>query len=904
MTQAANQQTPTSSSKKKYITIWIVILVVVVVIVAGIGIALTYHHATKSPPLSVSPDTTGIAAQAGTNITFYSGVPNGTTFTRMVWNFGNGITKTITSGNGEVSYAYPVPGSYLVSLTAYNKTSQVSSNSSLLAITITPSLSSNPASIFGPISMTASSTGNQTIGVGGYVNLTYGGLLAASPVTVGSSVPGAVNYTVQSFVWNVDNGNQTFNDNNTGMPETVNLTFPAPGIHTVELEAVTSSGVTEVNGSYMITVAVGNYSISKIVPSIKVNRQQIVNAEFDTGGPVTLDPALAYDLQSYEVLYELYQPLIYYNGTSTSVFNPVIATEVPTVANGEISPNYLNYTFYINTTLQFSNGDHVTPWDVYVSFARSLLFSNDPGAPGWIFAHALIPGASIYGPFNNSFYWIHHAITWSNSTESVTFHLLPSSPTWLPNTSASYGGQDYGVLNQSYKVQNYGASSYFLQLISGPTAAFILDYNWLVQHDAAPSNNSISYAKYANTLSGPGVYGSRNLYLQSNTMGTGPYVISLYEAAQQIILHVNPNYHATSGMPSKSALIPSVIISYLTNQVTAQDEMKSGYAQFATDAFPVESTPLALQLIHEKILSSQTVSEMLTGFYAFNLDINVTGAKGFDSGFNLPAGFFANLSVRKAFGYAFNYSYYINQLNANSGVTFADQISGVIPPGVQYYPSNISTEAPLVYNLTMAKYYWSQTSYAQSNTVYSLPVFAVTFETPQVAMYTEWGKAMNEITNGKITFFPVQISYTQMSAYLTTPGNNPMPIDYLEWGLDYPNPTDFTAPLLQSYGIYSYPDGIFPTSVFNPSSYPSQWANISKMWGYLNDSQVATNPTNITLDYFIAEKIAINLFFYVGTTQPVGPFYYSAFLSANSVLPTGNPVIGGLFVLYYPLHYS
>ncbi|HOJ93637.1 MAG TPA: ABC transporter substrate-binding protein, partial [Fervidobacterium nodosum] len=59
-----------------------------------------------------------------------------------------------------------------------------------------------------------------------------------------------------------------------------------------------------------------------------------VYVEATIGEPDTLDPHLAYDTASGEVLYNVYENLIAYKGRSVSEFEPRLATEVPTVKNG------------------------------------------------------------------------------------------------------------------------------------------------------------------------------------------------------------------------------------------------------------------------------------------------------------------------------------------------------------------------------------------------------------------------------------------------------------------------------------------------------------------------------------------------------------------------------------------
>lgn len=882
-------------------------MVVVVVIIAGVVVVLMRQPSStskKTPALSVAPTTTGISAQAGTNITFYPGLPSNAVFTKVVWNFGNGHTATVTSGTGQVSYAYPYPGSYLVSVTAYNSTGSVSSNSSLLAILISDSLAPTLGAVYGPIEVTSTSqSGNQTISAGGWVNLTYQGSSVSPPITVGSQVPSDIAYRVSSFTWTFGGAIKNISDNNTGIPENINVTFSTAGIYPVSLVTTSASGGTSATGIYVVTVAVGNYHVSSVVPKVTINQNMVVNAEVQPGGFETIDPAIDYEIYGYEVMYEIYQPLVSYNGESTSSFLPVIATNVPTVANGEITANHLNYTFYINTSLSFSNGDHVNPYDVYVSILRTLLYTNNPSDPGWLLAHALLPGPSIYGPFNNSFYWIHHAITWNNQTNSVTFHLLPDSPTWLSNTSAVYAGTSYGTLNQSYQVQNYGGSINFLQLLAGPPCAYVLDYNWLKQMNAVPANTSASYNFYSNETTSPGYIANWNQNLHYDAMGTGPYEISLMEAGSEVVLKVNPYYNATQGMPAPSSLIKEIMIEYLSNVGTAQEQIQSGYAQFGTNAFPPSSAPTAVSLVQSNVISSATVTQVAVQGLGFNLDININGTKTYDSSTNIPAGFFDNLNVRKAFAYAFNYTYQIDVANSNAGIHFAESLVGMLPAGMENSPTNLVN--PYLYNMSMAMHYWNLTPYAHNSTTLYFPIMNFEATPNWDEMISVWIEALSTMSGGMIKATLQDLPGNTMVAYFSVPvGQNPMPIFVAPWYEDYPDPTDFAAPYLQEGGFFAVPLSLAPSSVYNPTTHPNQWSNITNMWNILNSAAAETNYTQRTSMYYQADKIAVDQAFYIGEFQPVLPLFYSTALKSSSITDTLNPNVGGSFVIYYQLQYS
>jgi ABC-type transport system substrate-binding protein len=87
----------------------------------------------------------------------------------------------------------------------------------------------------------------------------------------------------------------------------------------------------------------------------------------------TLDPALSYDTASGEIVQNVYETLVFYDGESTDKFIPQLATEVPTLENGGISADGTTYTFKIRPDVKFHNGDVLTPTDVAYSFQRGLL---------------------------------------------------------------------------------------------------------------------------------------------------------------------------------------------------------------------------------------------------------------------------------------------------------------------------------------------------------------------------------------------------------------------------------------------------------------------------------------------------------------------------------------------------
>jgi peptide/nickel transport system substrate-binding protein len=98
------------------------------------------------------------------------------------------------------------------------------------------------------------------------------------------------------------------------------------------------------------------------------------------GDPESLDPAFAYDTASYEVyLWHIYETLVFFDGSSTGAFTPMLATEVPSLANGGISRDGRTYRFTIRDGVKFHDGTPLTAEDVRYSLLRFMFMDRDGG---------------------------------------------------------------------------------------------------------------------------------------------------------------------------------------------------------------------------------------------------------------------------------------------------------------------------------------------------------------------------------------------------------------------------------------------------------------------------------------------------------------------------------------------
>lgn len=93
----------------------------------------------------------------------------------------------------------------------------------------------------------------------------------------------------------------------------------------------------------------------------------------------TLDPALAYDTASAEIIQNTYETLVFYDGDKTDAFVPMLAESWETSADGTV------YTFKIRSGVKFHQGGDLTPSDVAYSLQRGLL-QGGYSSPQWLLA--------------------------------------------------------------------------------------------------------------------------------------------------------------------------------------------------------------------------------------------------------------------------------------------------------------------------------------------------------------------------------------------------------------------------------------------------------------------------------------------------------------------------------------
>lgn len=506
---------------------------------------------------------------------------------------------------------------------------------------------------------------------------------------------------------------------------------------TTGLFAMLNTGVASVAGAVAAPGAIKNpldfYSIS-------------------AGEPDTLDPAVDYETAGGEVLQNVYETLIWYNGSSAVELMPMLATEVPSLTNGGISADGLTYTFHLRTGVKFHDGNTMTSEDVKFSIWR-LLMINDPNGPAWILGEILIPNYYSLNVMNDTQAAIMNAAVNTAITtpdaNTVVFHLALPAP-------------------------------YFLYCMAF-TEASVVSKAYVM----APTHGGV-------------VNGTANTWMVTHTCGTGPFMLNVWSAGTQVILDKNPNYWRTP------AYFDHIFLQYQSAYSARKASFQTGDADWIyvprASIYDFISTPTNQMPQYRVVMGYPTFSLDFIG-----LNQNITRAAG--SSDTIPSNFFANKNARMAFSYAFDNAKY----NAVTMLGTSITPNGAIPMGMYGYDASVPSYQ---YNLTKAANYLKQVPNPNSpgqsfaDTGFVLTIAYNTGNVPRQTASFLLQNGFNEmksqgLINGTVTLNILALDWPTLLAQQRA---RTLPAFFLGWAPDYADPQDYVAPFYT--GTYGTTCGI------------------------------------------------------------------------------------------------
>jgi peptide/nickel transport system substrate-binding protein len=408
---------------------------------------------------------------------------------------------------------------------------------------------------------------------------------------------------------------------------------------------------------YLAAVVPSKPSTSTTSSSVTTGKTSLVLEEENQ--PDTLDPAATYVTPGWEVVDQVYQGLVTYNGSSITQFEGVLAQ------NWTISSDGMNYTFVLRNGVTFSNDDPFNAYVMWYSVYRTLVMEQ---SPYWILGQNLAPG--------------------NGKTFNVTDAMLNSIDYFAPSSA-------------NLTVMEYSQQS--VQVISASEIRFNLGYG---------TNGMAPYSDFLATLETPMAMAVDPAYVASNggvtagrlngalttkAMGTGFYELQSWVPEESVSLVKNPNYWGAKLTKSElnNAIAPAIlnnIIIYYKPAAASIADLRSGKAQMIFLPVTYYNVTKGLSGVTTKVLSPAFGSAEAVSYVYMD-----------------PLAFepFNNTQVREAIAYAINYKAIIRDVFAGH----ATQWVGPVPPGFQYYNESTAGLSPYQFNATRAAELLAQAGY-------------------------------------------------------------------------------------------------------------------------------------------------------------------------------------------------
>lgn len=467
---------------------------------------------------------------------------------------------------------------------------------------------------------------------------------------------------------------------------------------------------------------------------------------FESYGTVrTLDPACGYDVVSHQRIMNIYEPLIFFDGSATDKFAPVLATEVPSVENGGIRDGGKTYEFKIRKGVKFHNGNDLTPEDVAYSIKRHMVVDQD-GGPMWMMLEAVAgvsstrkDGKIIDGIFEK----IDKAVEVQG--DSVIIHLPQPFPPLLAVLAYSYGGV---ILDKEWTIENGG---------------------WDGTVENAAKYNSPAFGAEP---------------LQKIANGTGPYSMLKWIPSNEFIFQRNDNYWG-----DKPAL-KTAIVRYNKEWSSRKLALQNGDADRVT--VDPQYLPEVEEMDNVKIFSVPQLSVSGAMFcQVINPEANPNIGSGKLDGNGIPPDFFTDINVRKAFLHAFDRKLYIEDVwNGNVEIPTSPNAKG-LPYG--------KVEPVYEYDLKKAAELMKK---AWGGKVWDKGFKMVITHNTGNAQREAAAHMLAENIMSLNPKFNIEVRNIDWKDYLVAYRKYLLPVFIIGWGADFPDPDNFLTTFMASTGAY------------------------------------------------------------------------------------------------------
>ncbi len=479
-------------------------------------------------------------------------------------------------------------------------------------------------------------------------------------------------------------------------------------------------------------------------PAIK-NPDTLVYATYGTID--SLDSAKAYDTASWTIMRNLYETLVTYDGTSIDKFVPVLATEVPTVENGGILDGGKTYRFKIRKNVKFHNGDVLTPEDVAYSIKRNMVLDVG-GGPDWIWFYVFLGTYSSRDGKGNivvKFEDIDKTVTVDG--DYVVFHLKKPFPPFLGVLAGVWAS----VVSKDFVAKNGGWDG---------TAATWKKYN-------NPKENKE--------------------FLYDKECGTGPYKLERWQKGVECVLSRFDGYWGPK--PALKKGIYKIVREWSTRKLM----LLQGDADIAT----VDPMYYAEMDNEKGIKVEKNLASLVVTGINFNQKIatkdNPLVYSGKLDGNGIPSTFFKDKNVRLGFIYCWDEQTYLRDIANGNAV---DPVTP-IPYGMPFKDKSLKSRP---YDKAKAAEYFKK--------AFGGELWKKGFKVD--LLYNSGNKvreaSMKMLAENVASLnpkFKLNVRGVEWSEYVNMIRRRTMPIYFIGWAPDYPDPSNYVYPYMDSSGTFA-----------------------------------------------------------------------------------------------------
>ena len=519
------------------------------------------------------------------------------------------------------------------------------------------------------------------------------------------------------------------------------------------------------------------YQVVFVLLLIVVMSASVFGAPFDpetfvyvggAGAPQTLDPAAAYDTASGEVIHQVYDTLFEYVDGDLEQLGPMLATEVPSVENGLMSEDGLTIRVPIRQGVKFHNGAVLTPEDVRYTFLRNML-SDPAGGPMWMFLEPLLDVQTM--------------------AKVIEMAGGPADFAEIDEVDAEVLRRAYDLVAATIEVDGndvvfHLATPYppFINILTkGGSWGAILNKEWMIANGAWDGDPETWSQWYDLALEDMTCYEKAN--------GTGPFKLETWDKSGNQTIFSRFDEYWQGPAKIKTAFIKD-IKELSTRLLMLQAGDADGIYVGKDELNQVRS--LDNVVVIEGL--PQVVNTVL--FYSFTIPTegneDLVGSGKLD-GNGIPSDFFADVDIRKAFNYSFDYEAYLNEVAEGAGVIPKGPIPQILPfvnLDQEYYTHDLAKaeehfkkafggevwekgfEVGIVYNTGN-----DQRKTALEILEYNIESINPKFKVNVVSM--EWATMLDKLRSSSL------------------------PIFIIGWLMDFPDTHNFAVPYMHSDGTFA-----------------------------------------------------------------------------------------------------